>query len=146
MSLVSGQRVNGTGRSLYVIGDRVSEAEHNLKTAKGLRGVFLEKNWQAARGGGYFSYDFKVDPGRPMTLYCTYWGNDAVGRRFTIAVDNKDIWTQVLELNAPGTFFDVEYLIPHKLTRGRTNVTISFRAPPSSSYAGGIFGCQMLHR
>jgi hypothetical protein len=128
------------------IGDPVSEAEHGVQGRNSQWGAFNGKNWRHAVGGGSFSYVMKVDPVRPMILYCTYWGNDSSpGRLFDILVSDKVIATQKLDFNDPGHFFDVEYAIPQKLTRGRSVVTVTFQARPMM-YAGGVFGCQMLKR
>ena len=53
-----------------------------------------------------------------MSLNCRYWGDEAAGRTFDIAVEDQIIATQDLNKNMPGHFFDVEYLIPQSLTKG----------------------------
>jgi hypothetical protein len=127
------------------IGNAASEFEHGMKTRSSSSGPFMNKSVRDAVNGGFISYVMKVDPTQPMSLYCTYWGNDATGRRFDVLVNEKVIATQTLNFNDPGRFFDVEYPIPQNLTRGQTNVTIVFQAYPRKT-AGGIYGCQMLKR
>jgi hypothetical protein len=126
-------------------GDRTSEFEHNLSSRNSGSGTYLDKSLRDAGNGGFFSYVMKVDPAQPMYLYCTYWGNDTADRRFDILVNDKVIATQTLNYNDPGRFFDVEYAIPQKLTKGQTNVTVFFQGYPYKT-AGGIFGIQMLKR
>ena len=125
------------------IADPASEAEHRLRTGAVWTGKFLDKMWRAAPNGGYFSYDMKVDPSSPMTLYCTYWGNDGGNRRFDILVNDVVIATQELEFNVPGHFFAVEYKIPRKLTEGKSEVTVGFQGYPGM-IVGALYGCQML--
>jgi hypothetical protein len=125
--------------------DPQSESEHNLKIRFGGGGFFMDRPVRDASNGGFISFTMKVDPVAPMSLYCTYWGNDAGGRRFDIIVNDEVIATQVLDYNDPGRFFDVEYKIPHGITRGQTNVTVVLQAYPRKT-VGGIFGCQMLKR
>jgi hypothetical protein len=128
-----------------LVGDSVSEFDHDLKSRFSGSGIFFNRKVRDAINGGCISYIVKVDSARPMSLYCTYWGNDSVGRRFDILINETVIATQTLEFNDPGHFFDVEYLIPETLTHGQTNVTITFQAYPRKT-AGGLYGCQMLTR
>ncbi len=127
------------------IGDFESEIAHQMKTRFSGSGQFSGRMVRDARSGGMISYDMKVDPVAPMSLHCTYWGNDSGGRRFDILVNETVIATQVLDFNDAGHFFDVEYEIPEALTRGRTNVSVIFQGYPRKT-VGGIYGCQMLRR
>ena len=127
------------------IGDPASEQEHEMKTRFSGSGVFSDHPVRDAANGGGFSYQMKVDPKRPMSLCCTYWGNDNAGRRFDILIADTVIATQTLEFNDPGHFFHVEYEIPERLTAGQVAVTVTFQAYPRKT-AGGIYGCQMLTR
>jgi hypothetical protein len=97
--------------------------------------------------GGMMSFVMKVDPARPMSLYCTYWGNesDQLPRHFDILVGDKLVATQKLLFNDPGKFFDVEYRIPSRLTAGQTNVIVAFQAYPLKA-AGPVYAVQMLRR
>jgi len=128
------------------IGDRASESEHGMRarTSRGF-GEFMGRKVRDAINGGFFSYTLKVDPAQPMTLRCTYWGNDGGGRRFDILADEKVIATERLEFNDPGRFFNVDYEVPQAITRGKTNVTVVFQAYPGK-LAGGVYACQMLRR
>jgi hypothetical protein len=125
------------------MGDWQSEAEHQLRSRTSGSAKFSDRMLRHAFRGGFFSYVMKVDPSHPMSLYCTYWGNDGEGRRFDVIVNDEIIATQTLDYNAPGRFFDVEYAIPQHLTRNKTNVTVVFQGYPGKT-VGGIFGCQML--
>jgi hypothetical protein len=127
------------------IGDPTSEFGHEMKTRFSNSGPFSGRMVRDARSGGSISYNMKVDPVHPMSLYCTYWGNDAAGRRFDILINETVIATQTLEFNDPGHFFDVEYKIPEKLTHGQNTVTVAFQAYPRKT-AGGLYGCQTLTR
>jgi hypothetical protein len=127
------------------IGDPASEQAHEMQTRFSGSGIFSDHAVRDAANGGGFSYKMKVDPKRPMSLYCTYWGNDSAGRRFDILINDTVIATQTLEFNDPGHFFDVEYKIPENLTVGQSAVSVTFQAYPRKT-AGGIYGCQMLTR
>jgi len=124
------------------IGDEVSEKEHNLGQLRSESGYHLGKAWRQAARAGWFSYDLKVLPDKPMILMATYWGSD-VGRTFDVLVDGTKIATQTVNVNRPGDFFDVEYRIPEELIRGKNRVTVKFQAPPDG-IAGGLYGLAVL--
>jgi hypothetical protein len=73
------------------IGNRESELAHGIRGRSSRSGSFMEnKMWRDSAPGGSFSYVLKVDPAKPMSLYCTYWGNDAApGRRFDVLIMAK---------------------------------------------------------
>jgi len=125
------------------IGVPVPEREHGLEGERTQSGSHLGRNWRHATAGGWFSYQMKVSPDRPMTLWCTYWGDEGGKRTFDILVDGEKIATQTLLHDKPGDFFEVEYPIPAELTRGKQAVAIRFQAHPDN-FAGGVFGCEVL--
>ena len=122
-------------------GEQQPETDHHLKSEDSHAGDFRDRKWRDARG--WFSYEVKVAPDKPMTLVCTYWGNDGGDRIFDILVDGTVIATQKLEKNRPDIFFDEPYVLPDALTRGKEHVTITFRASPGCM-AGGVFGIRLL--
>jgi hypothetical protein len=124
------------------IGDAASEKEHNLKSDKSRSGELRGERWRQAVDGGWFSFDLRVLPDRPMVLVGRYWGSDT-GRTFDILVDGTKIATQTVNVNFPGDLFDVEYRIPPELTRAKEKVTVRYQAPPGGT-AGGLFGLAML--
>ena len=117
-------------------GKDASEKAHNLKFGASAAGTHLGRGWRHAED--WMSWDLAVDPQKPTTLTCIYWGSD-VGRRFGIEVDGNVIATQELELPKPSVFFRVDYPIPPALTQGRDRVTVTFRKV--SGPVGGVFGC-----
>jgi hypothetical protein len=124
------------------IGDEAAEGKHNFQGNKTYTGTYIGKVWRDARRGGWFSYDLKVLPDKPMALMCTYWGS-SIRRTFDILVEGEKIATQTLAGKKPGNFYQVEYKIPAKLTRGKNEVTVKLLAHPNS-VAGGIFECAIL--
>jgi len=124
------------------IGDKAVEGKHNFQGNKTYTGTYIGKVWRDARRGGWFSYDLKALPDKPMALMCTYWGS-SIRRTFDILVDGEKIATQTLAGKKPGNFYQVEYKIPAKLTRGKNKVTVKLLAHPNS-VAGGIFECAIL--
>jgi len=125
------------------IGDSTSEADHHLQGDRTQSGAYLDGRWRHALPGGWFSYTMKVLPDQPMTLLCTYWGDDAGPRTFNVLIDGAPIATQTLHHNQPDKFFDVSYTIPPGLTREKQHVTVRFQGRPDS-VAGGVYACVML--
>jgi len=127
------------------IGDTLPERDHNLKGEKTGAGDAMGRKYRHATGGGWFSFDMKVLPGRAQELLCTYWGSDARGRAFDILVDGVRIATQALESNKPKSFFDAVYEIPASLIGEKGVVNVKFQAQPGK-IAGGLFGCRILKK
>jgi hypothetical protein len=127
--------------------DQTSEREHQFKGQGTSGGVWENRPFRMTRKTdvGFFSYVLKVMPNGPMVLNCTYWGSDTDHREFEIAINGSLLARQKLDYNSPGHFFDVEYPIPRSLTRGKSEVTVEFRAQKGMS-AGGVFGCQTLRK
>jgi DUF1680 family protein len=126
------------------IGDEQSERAHGLQGERHGSGEFGGRSWRHAPGG-WFSYQVKVLPDRPVELLCTYWGSDAGGREFDVLVDGKTVATQKLERNRPDKFYDEAYGIPPELTKGKNQVTVRFQAHPGKT-AGGVFGCRVMRK
>ena len=124
------------------IGDEDSEREHNFKSEKSRSGPHQDKQWRDAIEDGWFSYDLKVLPDRPISLLCTYWGDDG-GRTFDILVDGEKVFQETLDHHSPGKFFSREYRIPPRLTRNRGEVTVKFQCHEGKT-AGGVFECVVL--
>jgi DUF1680 family protein len=125
------------------IGDARSEAAHGLAGERTQSGAGGDRHWRHAVAGGWFSYRMRVLPEGPITLLCTYWGDDAGARTFDVLIDGVKVTTQQLEHNAPGEFFDVELDLAPELTRGKGQITVRFQAHPDN-IAGGVFGCATL--
>ncbi len=126
------------------IGDEASEKQHNLQAERSRTGETEGRRYREARAEGWFSYDLKVLPDKPVVLACTYWGSD-LNRLFDIFVDGEKIATQRVNVNFPGDFFDIDYPIPEELTKGKNKITVNFQAQPGST-AGGVYACYILRK
>jgi hypothetical protein len=128
-----------------VPGRMQDERDHNLEGEKTYKGLFRDRHWRDARGGGWFSFEMKVVPDMPAKLVCVYWGSDGPGRDFDILVDDDKIASEHLNQNHPGQFFTAMYDIPEQLTKGKNKVTIKFKAHPWRT-AGGLFECRTIRK
>jgi hypothetical protein len=122
-------------------GEQQPETDHNYKGDKTRTGYFHDRSWRDTRT--WISYEVRVLPDKPMTLRCTYWGDDGGNRIFDILVDGQKIAEQKLHRNKPGTFFEADYAIPAALTQGKQQVTVKLQAH-KDTIAGGLFGLLVL--
>jgi hypothetical protein len=106
------------------------------------QGSFEGETYRRAERGGWFSYNMAVLPDQPMELLCTYWGGEG-GITFDILIDKTPIATQSLSRERPDEYFDVTYPIPGELTRGKDQVTVTFKSP-EKGYTGMIFHCATM--
>jgi uncharacterized protein len=125
------------------IGDKESEADHQLKGEQTDSGNFLEHRWRHAVNGGWFSYQLRVRPDAPQQLLCTFWGSDAGSREFDILVEGERVATQTLANNQPGELFVRTIPIPGQLVRGKERVTVRFQGH-AGNFAGGLFGLRVV--
>lgn len=124
-------------------GEQQLDVDHNVKMEGSRTGLAMDRRYRDAWDGGWFSYEMKVSPDKPVKLLCTYWGGEGLERQFDIYVDKEKIASQNLHNNQPGKFFDVEYPVPTSLTQGKSKVTVRFQAVPRG-VAGGIFDLRMV--
>lgn len=114
------------------IGDSESERDHGFKGSNTNVGFFEGRRWRAASPDGWFGYELKVAPDKPVTLVCTFRGSEGRLRAFDILVDGEKVATQTLQIH-PGELFDYEYPLPERLTRGKERITVRFQPQPDAS-------------
>lgn len=124
------------------IDDEQSEIDHGFKGENAIEGYFEGKRTRQARNG-WFSYDLKVLPDKPMILLCTYVGSFGRARTFDILVDGEKVATQTLEA-MPAELFDFEYKLPEPLTRGKQRITVKFQSLPNAG-TGSVFDIRIIH-
>ncbi len=123
--------------------DEACEKAHNLQGENTQSGPYASRSWRHANPGGWWSWDLKVVPGVPITLRCTYWGDDVPPRDFDIVVNGTVVGTQSLNRNKPGEYFDVDYPLPQELLHSVDTITVKF-VPHENTMAGGVFECAVL--
>jgi len=122
-------------------GEQQSETDHKFQANETQTGDFDGRKWRHA--AGWFSYQLKVRPDRPMQLAFTLWGSDDGAREFDVTVDGNIVDTENLHANRPGEFYEVRLPLPVELMRGKATVTVKFVAHPGN-LAGGIYGVRLL--
>jgi len=129
----------------YQPGDAQGETDHLLRGDKTRTGEGGEAagNWRDATDGGWFSFEMRSDPDRPMTLVLTYWGSDDGSREFDIVVNGARIAREKLANKHPHQFYDVEYALPLGLTQSTPRVTVRLQALPGN-VAGGLWKARLM--
>lgn len=121
-------------------GEMQPERDHNFR---GENAVVGEGNRQKTRRveDGWFSFDMKVLPSAPVAIAVSYPGYLTVNDKgsFDVEVDGTVVVTKTLDWHGQRSMEEV-YAIPEDLTRGKEQVTVTFRAQPGSRTAsvGGL--------
>lgn len=122
------------------VGEMQPERDHAFTISeKAETGEAHGKKWRVAHEGGTMAFTLKVAPEVANTLLITYWGMDNRGRVFDVLVDGVKIATEDLNKYKESRFYDVTYVIPAELVKGKHQVKITFQAKPNNS-AGPIYG------
>jgi len=115
-------------------GEEQSETNHGFHDLKTQTGSFQNHEFRAALLGGWFSYEVKVLPDKPVVVVCTYPGDFKYPGNFDLLVNGQKIATETLQpaplLEKPAQFRSREYRIPEEMTQGLERVTLKFRPRP----------------
>ena len=106
-------------------------------------GSFNGRTFRHANAGGWWSYDFNVDPEAEHNyLGCTWYSGDQ-GRSFDIYVNDQLLQTVTIN-NSAGTnvFYEDLYDITDYIEDGESKVTVKFQS--TGGYAGGLFGIRVI--
>jgi DUF1680 family protein len=125
-------------------GEMQPERDHNFKGEKTTSGGFKERANRESRSG-WFSFDMKINPHLPAALIVEYWGGFPGAKTFDILINDKVIATENTSGKKDGQFINVQYDIPDELSRGKSKITVKFRAHPGNT-AGPVFGVRTIKR
>ena len=126
------------------IGEMQPERDHKLRSSRASYvGRYLDRKYRDARSGGFFVFDMKVNPDRPIDLVCTWWADRS--RVFDILVDDRKIATVHTDKLPRDKFIDIFYPIDEKLTKGKKKVRVRFQAA-KGRHAARLFGCKTVLR
>jgi hypothetical protein len=119
-----------------------SEQAHAFRGKDAAGHDFDGRMGRETRAGGWFEYELKVLPDKPMVLACTYRGSEGRKRVFDVLVDGERIATETLPYH-PTELLDVEYAIPAALTRGKGTVAVRFQ-PQAGAETAAVFEVRTL--
>jgi hypothetical protein len=129
----------------FRIGEMQPERDHNLKSSEqSYVDQAYGRSGREVRKDGFFSFDMKVEAGRPIALLFTYIGDDK-NRSFDILVDGAKIASVELTGKATGKFYDEEYAIPADLLKDKTTVIIKVQSTNGKT-AGRVFGVRTIRK
>jgi hypothetical protein len=125
-------------------GEMQPERNHRFRGENTYTDHFRERAYRESRGG-WFSFDMKVLPDKPVALIVSYWGGFPGAKTFDIMVNEKIIATENISGKKEGQFINVNYDIPPELTHGKYAVTVKFKAHQGNS-AGPVFGARTIRK
>jgi uncharacterized protein len=123
------------------VDDPGSEPAHGYRSEGTIDWEFEGGKVREARGG-WFTYEMKVLPDRPMVLAFTYKAGEGRRRVFDVLVDGQTLATKSVEYH-PTELLEAEYPIPAALTRGKEHVTVRFQSQGAAASAA-ILEVKML--
>jgi uncharacterized protein len=125
-------------------GEMQPERNHNFLGEKSSVGSYKERASRDSRGG-WFSFDLKIIPDKPVALVVEYWGGFPGAKTFDILVNKKVIATENISNKKDGQFISEQYDIPRDLTTGKSKITVMFQAKPGNM-AGPVFGVRTIRK
>lgn len=137
------QELEARTTDILRIGEMQPERDHNFSGENAITGEDHQKKWRSTENGGYLQYEMKVDANSQNTLINTYWGMDNRGRIFDIIIDNIKLSTEDLNQYKESRFYDISYIIPIELTKGKQKVTVKL-LPKKDNSAGPVYGSRMV--
>jgi hypothetical protein len=125
------------------IGEMQPERDHKLVASeRSYVSDAVGRRGREARRDNYFSFEMKVQPGIVQSLLLTYIGDDK-NRKFDILVEGVKIVTVEWNGGKTGKFYDVEYMIPDELLKGKEKITVRIEANYGKT-AGRVFGVRII--
>ncbi|MEZ0327789.1 MAG: beta-L-arabinofuranosidase domain-containing protein [Fimbriimonas sp.] len=127
------------------IGEMQPERDHKLKSEKNDVRESNGRGFRTPLAGGWFEFEMKVDPAKPVDLVMTYWGSDRSDPSFEILVDGVKLVMEDLPSRKPNLFFDEARALPEMMTKGKSSVTIRVQAIPGKA-AAAVAGARTIFR
>jgi len=121
-------------------GEQQPESDHGIESERSNNGVNQNRHWRDA--SGWFSYNLRNKEFKAKILRITYYGRDT-GRTFKILINGSLLAKVVLDGTQGDLFYDVDYIIPKKLSEENDVLKIRFEAE-EGSVAGGIYGVRLI--
>jgi DUF1680 family protein len=133
------QQIEASTVDMLRLGEMQPERDHNFTGDKTNTGEEHGRKWRMAEEDGTLSFTMKTDPAAVNSLLCTYWGMDNRYRKFDILIDGVKVATEDLNKYKESKFYEIVYVIPAELTKGKQQVTVIMKGQPHNS-AGPVYG------
>ncbi|TWR27257.1 glycoside hydrolase family 127 protein [Mucilaginibacter achroorhodeus] len=137
------QELEARTMDLLRFGEMQPERDHDFTGENATTGEEHQRKWRSTENGGYLQFNMKVDANAQNTLINSYWGMDNRGRTFDILIDGIKLATEDLNQYKESRFYDISYIIPIELTKGKHIVTIKL-VPKKDNSAGPVYGSRMV--
>jgi hypothetical protein len=121
-------------------GDRFSEREHNFQAYRYQRGETQNGKW--VKSQYWLRYDLDVDSVKPVSLQCTYRGDDK-DCAFDILIDGQPMAVDSLSGDKGNSLIKSKYTIPPGLTKGKMRVAVKFQAKDKKPTCE-LYGCEII--
>jgi hypothetical protein len=127
----------------FRVGEMQPERDHQLQASeRSYVDDALGRKGREARTGNYFSFRMKADPSVQCSLVCTYIGDDK-DRVFDLLVNGEKLARVEWKGGKTGTFYDISYPLPMRLTQGKETIEIRVEANYGKT-AGRIFSVRTV--
>lgn len=127
-------------------GEQQPEADHVMQAQNSNSGNAHDAFWRDANNGGYFSYYMATHAETGLSLSVRYHGADLGAGKFDIYIDDEKLLTEdrASHPNQPG-FFNVEYVIPDSMVKGKERIGVMFRAVDNHA-TGAIYYVRLVRK
>lgn len=129
----------------FRIGEMQPERNHNFKEEKSWVNEYKSKKFREADRGGWFSFDMKVNKGKPAALSVEYWGGFNGSKTFDILVEDQVIATENISNMDVGKFVNIAYDIPQNLIAQKSKISVKF-LPHEGHRAGPVFSVRTIKK
>jgi hypothetical protein len=125
-------------------GEQQPEADHKMQHENSESDHWQDKAYRRVRSPGWFSYELRVTPDKPLALYVLYWGNEPNRRTFDILIDGEKLVTENLANKwNKDEFVSVRYPLSKEMIADKERVTVTFK-PQSNNSTGRIFDLRIV--
>ncbi|MDR3228532.1 MAG: glycoside hydrolase family 127 protein [Puniceicoccales bacterium] len=128
-----------------VIADASSEKQHKIEAINSSKGKSLGHTWRRSDRGGYFMYEVKSLPDKPLELYFLFDGRYTDARTFAVQIDGKTITTFDHSKPVSEELHPFVVAIPPELTKGKNSITVKLQAR-RGHVVGDIFDLRVLEK
>ncbi len=126
-----------------VAGAQADEEAHGLQQERTSAWALEGRSCRSTRYGGSWSYALGLPVSGPAAVRVSYWGGETRRHVFEVVAEGETLATQSLFDDRPGELYELEYVLPERLTRGKQRVRVGFRTGPTQS-TGAVFEVRVV--
>ena len=146
LSMIEKEKLELENRTIDFVapGEQQPEADHKIEKLNSNSGNNQNEFWRDVRNDGYFSYNLSTNGETGLRLMVRYWGAEWGSRKFDIMIDNEKLLTEdnTGKWNQ-SKFFDIEYVIPDSMIKGKDHIRVKFQAIMGNT-AGAVYYVRLV--